>query len=316
MVHGNKGLSRFYDEQRRQLALQLHKAEAALAAFTAREGIVSPKDEIQASVRMVGQVSSAIQDVTTNIAGAEERIRAIRDQIASVPEVVKHSQYLEVNPVITQLTTQLVDRQLDRLALLHRFTQKDRLVTDNGEEIKEIKGELANEERDHPTIVTHQMYRSNPIREDRVRTLLDLESTLRQYRAQQATLEEQLSQVNRRLVSLQQKSIDYDRLDDEVQNSRQTYELYVKREQEARISQAMDEQKLVNVDVVQRPALPLPRADTRRISVALLMIAGLVVGIAAAFGREYIGRSLSSEHDVHRYLGLPLLASIGDNPGA
>ena len=81
---------------------------------------------------------------------------------------------------------------------------------------------------------------------------------------------------------------------------------------EARISQAMDEQKLVNVDIVQRPALPLPRADTQRVSVVLSIIAGLVVGLAGAFGREYLSRSLRSEGDVGRHLGLPMLASIGE----
>ncbi|HVM98542.1 MAG TPA: hypothetical protein VMT89_19255, partial [Candidatus Acidoferrales bacterium] len=110
--------------------------------------------------------------------------------------------------------------------------------------------------------------------------------------------------------------VEFDRLEQEVKNRRETYELYVKREQEARISQAMDEQKLVNVDVVQRPALPLQRADTQRVSLALSLIAGLVVGIAGAFAREYMGRSLRSEGDVARHLGLPLLASISEMPKA
>jgi len=316
VVHGNKGLSRFYDEQQRVLEQRLRKSEAALAAFSDTEGIVSPKDEIQATVRMVGEVSSALRDVSTNVAGTEERIRVIRDQIASQPEVVKRSQYLEVNPVITQLSTQLVDREVDRVTLLRKYTDKDRHVRDNGEEIADLKSQLEEEIRDRPTIVTHQMFRTNPIREDRVRTLLDMESSLRELRARQAMLEEESSRANRRLVALQQKSIDYDRLDQEVKNSRETYELYVKREQEARISQAMDEQKLVNVDVVQRPALPLPRSDTQRISVVVLMIAGLVVGIAGAFGREYMSRSLRSEYDVGRHLALPLLASIGEMPKA
>jgi capsular polysaccharide biosynthesis protein len=48
------------------------------------------------------------------------------------------------------------------------------------------------------------------------------------------------------------------------------------------------------------------------ISMALSIIAGLVVGVAGAFGREYLSRSLHSEGDVGRLLGLPVLTSIGD----
>ena len=38
-------------------------AEDALGAFAEREGVVSPKDEMQAAVRMSGEVSSALRDV-------------------------------------------------------------------------------------------------------------------------------------------------------------------------------------------------------------------------------------------------------------
>ena len=315
-VHGNKGLSRFYDEQRQTLEQRLRKAEDALIAFTENEGIVDPKDEVAAAVRMVGEVSSSLRDVTTSIAGSEERIRAIRDQIASQPEVVKRSQYIEVNPVITQLTTQLVDREVDRVTLLRKYTEKDRHVRDNADEINEIQSEIETQARDHPTVISHQLFRTNPIREDRLRTLLDLESSLREMRARQAMLDEEVSRSNRRLVTLREKGVEYDRLDQEVKNRRETYELYVKREQEARISQAMDEQKLVNIDVVQRPALPLAVSATQKVSAALSLIAGLVVGLAGAFGRVYLGRSLRTEHDVGRHLGLPLLATIGEIPKA
>lgn len=316
VVHGNKGLTQFYDEQRGVLEKRLHKAEDSLEAFSEREGVVSPKDEIQASVRLVGEATSALRDVVAGISGTEERIRVVRDQIAAQPEVIKREQALSVNPTITQLTSQLVERQIDRITLLRKYMDKDRHIHDNAEEIAQIKAQLDSETAEHPTVVTHQVYRVNPLREDRLHTLLDLEGSLREMRARQGMLEEELSRANRHLVSLQQKSIEYDRLEEEVKNRRDTYELYVKREQEARISQAMDEQKLVNVDVVQRPALPLPRTDTQGISVALSLIAGLVVGVAGAFGREYLSQSLHSEGDVERHLGLPLLGTISEYPRA
>src|SRR5262249_215746 len=315
-VHGNKGLPRFYDEQLRTLERNLRKAEDALLTYSDNEGIVSPKEEIDAAVRMVGEITGALREVTTNISGAEERIRAIRDQIASQPEVVKRSQFLEVNPIITQLSTQLVDRQVDRVTLLRKYTDKDRHVRDNAEEIQDLKTEIDTQMRERPTIVSHQLFKTKPIREDRLRTLLDLESPVRELRARQATLEEEIGRGNRRLITLRQKGLEYERLDREVKNRRDSYDLYVKREQEARISEAMDEQKLVNIDVVQRPALPLPRTGTQKVSAALSLVAGLVVGLAGAFGREDISRSLRSEYDVQQHLGLPLLASIGEIPKA
>lgn len=315
-VHGNKELPRFYDEQRKILEQELRRAEQALIQYTAKEGIVSPVDEIATSVRMVAELSSALRDINAGVAGTEERLRVLREQIAQQPEVVKRSQSLDINPVITQLTSQLVDRQVDRVTLLRKYTDKDRHVRDNEEEIQELKAALEAELRERPTIVSHQLYRTNPLREERLRTLLDLESQLSELRARQAALEDELSRATRRLITLREKGVEFERLEEEVKTRRAAYELYVKREQEARISQAMDEQKLVNVSVVQRPALPLPQVDTRRVSATLAILAGLVVGIAGAFAREYMSRSLRSEADVVRFLGLPLLGTIHEAPRA
>jgi uncharacterized protein involved in exopolysaccharide biosynthesis len=311
-VHGNKELPRFYDEQRRKLEQELRRAEQTLIEFSSKEGVVSPTDEIAATVRMVAETSSVLREINASIVGTEERLRVLREQIAQQPEVVKRSQSLEINPVVTQLTSQLVDRQVDRVALLRKYTEKDRHVRDNEEEIQELRAALEAELRERPTIVSHQLYRTNPLREDRLRMLLDLESQLSEMRARQAALEDDLSRSTRRLILLRQKGVEFERLEQEVKNRREAYELYVKREQEARISQAMDEQKLVNVSVVQRPSLPLPRLDTRRVSASLALLAGLVVGIAGAFAKEYVSRPLRSEADVVGYLGLPLLASVRD----
>ncbi|MCK6555406.1 GumC family protein [Candidatus Binatia bacterium] len=313
-VHGHKGLPRFYDEQRRDLERRLRQAEASLVAFADAEGIVAPDEEISSSIRVVSELSGAMREMTANIAAGEEAVRVLRDQIAAQPEVVKRSQYLEINPVITQLGTQLVDRQVDRVTLLRKYTEKDRRVRDNAEEIAELQSQIDTEMRDRPTVVAHQLFRTNPLRESRLREVLDKESSIREWRARHAALDEELSRAKRRLVTLRIKSVDYDRLRQDVKAQRDAYELYVKREQEARISDAMDAQRLVNVDVVQRPALPLPKADSQRATVGLSLLAGLVVGIAGAFGREYLVRTLRSEYDVGRHLGLPMLASISETP--
>jgi uncharacterized protein involved in exopolysaccharide biosynthesis len=315
-VHGNARLPRFYDEQRRSLEGELRKAEQRLIAFTNREGVVAPREEMTSTMRMTSELRAVMRDVSTKISGVEERIRAIREQIATQPEVVKRSQSLQVNPVITQLGAHLVDRQIDRIALLRKYTEEDRMLRDNAEEIEELREQLEQESRDRPTVVANQEYRANPLRQYRLQELLERESELRDLRARRAALDEEVNRASARLMMLSGKSVEYERLEQEVKHQRETYDLYVRREQEARISRAMDEQKLVNVEVVERPALPLPRAGAQRVTVLLSVIAGLLVGVGGAFGREYMSRSLRSEYDVGRHLGLPLLASVGDYPKA
>jgi uncharacterized protein involved in exopolysaccharide biosynthesis len=313
-VHAAQGLPRFYDEQRRRLARELQGAEERLLTYTVDTGLVAPEEEILVAVRQTSELTAILREITMGIAGTEEKVRTIRDQIGQQPELVKQSQSLQVNPIITQLSAHLLDREVDRVALLRRYTEEDRLVRDNAEEIADLESKLSKEQRERPTVVANELVRTNPIRQELLRELLDRERRLRELRARQSIIEEERDHISRRLVNLRQNSLDFHRLEQEVKHRREMYELYVKREQEARISEAMDERKLVNVDVVQRPGLPLPRADAQGVTRTLSLIAGLLVGIAGAFGREYITRSLRSEYDVTRHLGLPLLASIGEIP--
>jgi len=313
-VHGSGSsmLPQFYDEQKRDLGKDLNSAEQALLDFTYETGIVAPVDEIALTMRAHSEVKATLREVAAGISGSEERVETLREQIVDQPELVKQAQSLEVSPTVKQLGTHLVDRHVNRAGLLRRYTESDRLVRDNAEEIVDLEGQLQNEVAQRPTIVATELIRINPVRETLLRDMLEREGRLRELRARQATMEEEDREIGARLLTLRRDAMQYDRLLQNVSLQRESYQLYLKRAQEARISRAMDERRLVNVQVVQRPALPLPRADTQRVTLSLSLIAGLLVGIAGAFGREYMSRSLRSDYDVQRHLGLPLLASIGD----
>ncbi len=313
-VHGGQAavLPQFYEEQQRGLGKELRAAEQALLDFTYETGLVAPVDEIALAMRSQNEVKATLREVATTISGTEEAIDVLREQISEQPELVKQAQSLEVSPTVKQLSTHLLDRKVDRVGLLRRYTEADRLAQDNAQEIAELEEELDEEVAQRPTIVANELIRINPLREGLLKEMLERESKLREMRARQAILEEEERDLGGRLLQLRKDTMEYERLQQEVSLRRESYQLYLKRAQEAKISRAMDEQKLVNVQVVQRPALPLPRADANRVTLSLSLIAGLLVGIAGAFGREYMSRSLRSEHDVQRHLGLPLLASIGD----
>ena len=107
----------------------------------------------------------------------------------------------------------------------------------------------------------------------------------------------------------------FEHLDEDVKRHRTSLELFSRREQEAKIEDAMNRAKLVNVHVVQRPGLPLVPVDNRRASVLLALISGLAASLGGAFGVEYLNRTLRFEREVERYLGLPVLAEVQDTRG-
>ncbi len=312
VVHGHKGLTSFYEDQSRLLRANLKQAEDAMREFALREGLVAPTAEIQSTVSAVADMEGALRESTATIAGAEERVRAIREQLTQQPAVVKRAQNLEVNPVVRQLSQNVIDKEVERVGLLRKYTEQDRRVRDNGEVIAELQSRLNEVKRDEPTIVAGEVYRPNPVYDAGLSELLKLEANLRETRARRLTLDQELARTRRRLVGLKEKALDFDRLEQEVMLQRTNLDLYEKRQQEARISEAMDQEKLVNVEVVQRPALPLDPADEKKVPLTLAVLSGLAVAFGGAFGIEYLNRTLRFERDVERHLGLPVLGTVAE----
>lgn len=313
-VHGHRGLVGFYEEQGRILSQDLRRAERSLRDFARREGLVAPVAELQTQVAALVDLEKELRVRDAAIAGTEERLRTLRMQIAEQPSELRQSQEIELSPEVRQLAAQVVNREIDRVALLRKYTEKDRHVRDNAEELSELKTRLQKAKRTNPKIVTSEVFGPNPLYQRQLYKMLEMEAKLKEYRALRIALEENLERGRRRLVRLKDKALEFDQLDQEVKRQRATLDLFLQREQEARISDAMDQKRLVNVEVVERPGKPFHRADQKKTPMMLAIITGLVVGLAGAFGAEYLTGTLRFEREVENRLGLPVLGTIRDTP--
>jgi uncharacterized protein involved in exopolysaccharide biosynthesis len=89
------------------------------------------------------------------------------------------------------------------------------------------------------------------------------------------------------------------------------YELYVKRSEEARISNKMNAQKFVNISIIDKAIPPLrPIPSTRRTSILFSLITGLFLGITVALIIEFNSHSFNNREDLSKNLQLKTLASI------
>src|SRR5262245_55965615 len=312
IVHSPQGLAGFFDEQGGLMLQRLRRAETALSEFATREGIVAPAAELESAVNSVSGIETELRKRSAMRVGAEEQLRVVREQLDSQSEVTKRSQNLEVNPVVKQLRDHLVDREVDQVALLRKYTENDRHVRDNQTEINELNAKLSRASVEEPMSVTSETFAANPVYEQRLSVLLDLEAKLRENRARKVSLEEDMSRERRQLVALKQRALEFDHLDQEVQRHRAAVDLYTRRQQEAVIEDAMNKSRLVNVAVVERPGLPLERTDDSKVPLMLAIISGLAVSLGGAFGLEYLNRTLRFEREVERYLGLPVIGSIAE----
>ena len=213
-----------------------------------------------------------------------------------------------MNPVYQQIRTRLTQLELERDGLLQRYTADDRLVKDKETEIDELKKKL---ETVKETSVGSESISLNDVHQRILNELLQARVQLRALNEKKITLTRQVESYSTAAADKKRKGFEYDRLLREVNAKKENLDLYKKRAEEARISDAMDERKFSNAYILERASLPLPRANySAFMLMAITIIVAMGIAVAAAFGLEYLNKTLRNEDDIEEQIGLPVLATI------
>jgi uncharacterized protein involved in exopolysaccharide biosynthesis len=230
------------------------------------------------------------------------------DQLRQQKATVSSSQSITVNPVYQQIRTKLTQLELERDGLLQRYTADDRLVKDKESEIAELKKKL---ETVKETSVGSESISLNDVHRRILNELLQARVQLRALNEKKIALTRQVHSYSTAAADKKRKGFEYDRLLREVTTMKENLDLYKKRAEEARISDAMDERKFSNAYILERASLPLRRGGRSAVVLMIITIIGAMgIAVAAAFGLEYLNKTLRNEDDIEEQIGLPVLATI------
>jgi uncharacterized protein involved in exopolysaccharide biosynthesis len=290
------------------------EAEAKLNAFVAREGLVLPEDQIRTVLKdaVRGKDSYVVQ--MAKIRGLERRVTTLREQLASEPKTIQ-KELERVNPTGQGLGFELVKKEAERANLMQTYTPDDRLIADLEGEIATLKQRIA--ETDGKYIVGSERLAANPVRQDLERRLLNSQMNLDDLRARaeglQDRIDRQADASSKLAVELRQKSIVLSGLEQEVAAAREGYLLYQKKQEEARIAEALDKERFLNVNVLDGASLPSkPFNGMNPLMVLAALVVGGGLGVGSAVGLELLGRNFKFEEQVEQYLDVPVFAVIPD----
>jgi uncharacterized protein involved in exopolysaccharide biosynthesis len=307
-VHKTPGIEDFYDEQEKKLRTELLKSEEALKGFQERENIIDAPEEVLSDLRALASFEQALRQTDSSIRETEQSIAVLDDQMKQQKATISSNTNITVNPVYLQIQTRITGLQLERDSLLQRYTADDRLVKDKEKEIDELKRQLASVKE---TAVGSESISLNEVHRRIHNELLAARVRLRALNEKKAALTRQVGDYSSTAADKKRKGFEYDRLLRDVNAKKESLDLYKKRAEEARISDAMDERKFSNAYILERASLPLPRAGYSPALLALItLILSTGAAIAAAFGVEYFNSTLRNESDIEDQIGLPVLATI------
>jgi polysaccharide biosynthesis transport protein len=307
-VRKTQGIGEFYDEQEKKLRAELLKAEEVLKTFQEKEKIIDAPEEVKADLVALAASERGLKDTDSSIRETEQRIAVLDDQLKQQKATISSNQNITVNPVYQQIRTRLTQLELERDGLLQRYTADDRLVKDKEAEINELKKKLLTVKE---TSVGSESISLNDVHRRILNELLQARVQLRALNEKKIALTRHVDNYSTTAADKKRKGFEYDRLLREVNARKENLDLYKKRAEEARISDAMDERKFGNAYILERASLPLyPANYSALLLMAATIIVSMGVAVAAAFGMEYLNKTLRNEDDIEEQIGLPVLATI------
>ena len=309
---GSAKLISFYEQEKKRIGLELGAAEDQFKKWQEATNILSTDQQIQNHLTLLAEREGSLQRSVADMEATRAKIVSLRNQLAGQPERSVTSREQVRNPLIAKLQADLVSAELALKDLLQRLTDKDRRVQEKREQIALIKSELSGAQNEGD-VIGRETTDLNPLREALRKELAGAVALFTSQASQAEALRKQTREAIAALNPLREKKVEGDRLARVVELQKDAFMLYGKKLEEARIASGLGKEQLANVAVIERPHAALGSDLLKRVLMVIAAaVLGILLGIAVAFGLEFVNNSFRTQTDVEHYLGVPVLAAITD----
>jgi uncharacterized protein involved in exopolysaccharide biosynthesis len=225
----------------------------------------------------------------------------------SEPRRITTQVHTAENPALRELRGTLLTLQLKRTELLQKYQPTYRAVRDVDEALAQTQRAISAAER-YPT--RDQTTDRDPAYEWQREELVKAQTELQGLQGRATATAQSINKLQENARKLHESSIAQEDLTRTAKMLEERYEMYVRKQEEARIANAMDTNRLLNVQIAETPTIPsLPN---RSLAMALLagFVLAVIAGTACVLIREYLDESFRTPHEVQQYLQVPVLAAL------
>jgi uncharacterized protein involved in exopolysaccharide biosynthesis len=308
-VHRLPGISDFFEQQADQYQKDLTGAEKRLEGFNQQTGVVSADFGKQFTLQKVGDFDISIRQTQAAIAETKQRLRALEDQEASgSARVTTQIRTTENSELMANLKSTLLNLELKRTDLLQKYDPTYPLVQEVNTQISQTTSAIADAQR---AGVREETTDQDPTHALVTTEIAKAKADLMGLEAREAVMTEALRTLQSKVLTLDRESMVQQDLQRTVKTDEESFLLYQRKHEEARINDALDQRRIINAAIAEAAIMPLTP-----VSLALwtqLMLAVIVAGLsslAVGFLCEYLDPSFRTPAEVQEYLEIPLLASF------
>lgn len=307
-VHRPDGESVFFEEQKLESRRQLEDAQRKLVQFASTRGVAAAAQERDLALGKLSEFDALSRQTRIELAETSQKVAELEAQLANLPERTTTQIRTADNPELAKsLESSLLDLELKRIQLLNKFEPGHRLVQEVERQIEQTKSAI-HDARLSP--VRDEITDKNSHYEWAKLELERARVQLKGLEARELAIAAQEAAYRGLTKKLGEDAIAQDDLASTEKAAQENYLLHVRKQEEARMDDALDERGIVNVAIVEQPVVPALPVWPAWTVMAFGVVAAAGAGTGAALAADYADPGFRNPEEVRTYLDVPVLASL------
>lgn len=310
-VHRPSGEFTFFDQEAARFRKRLEEAQQKVAEFSLAHHVVSAQAERDTNLQQASGFDSRAQEAQALAAETGSRIRALREELSSIqPRITTSIRSSENAQLMGQLKSTLLNLQLKRTELLTKYDATYPLVQEVDKQIADATTAIAGERRDPARDETTDRNPGYQLVKDE---LTKAEAELSGFRARATAAQAIADHYRKAAQRLDEDNIVQQNLIRDAKAQEDAYLLYMRKSQEAGISDALDRRGIVNVAIAEPPSVPI-LPERSPILTVIFTLGLLCMGtFTTAYALDKVDPTFRTPDEVATYLDTPVLASLPKN---
>jgi len=298
-VHYSKGAYDFFIDQTDKLRNELHDTEKSLTDLKSKTGIASLDEQRTNILTRISDLQREIDQNNALLAATQAKVQSLKKITSGLPEMVERDRTIGN----IYMNSDLYKLQLEEQNLLSKYSEENIKV-------KEIRRQIAEAKR----ILNSAPQITEGINTTNQTLQLDLhteQSNLESFRSRATELNNLMANAKAEIDQLNENEAKILELVRERDLKVVDYLKYSDNLEQARIDQALQQQKISNIRIIQAASYPMkPIRPKKLLNLSLGLFLAFFGSIGYAFFSEYVDHSIKTLEDVGERLQFRVLVTI------
>jgi uncharacterized protein involved in exopolysaccharide biosynthesis len=273
-------------EEAGRLRAKAEESSQALQNYRVKTGILGMQEQRQITAAKIMDFNKAFLEAQAQRLSLESKLQQL-DRIAKEPAGVQTIFTVADNPLIDRLKGEAATLDTEKSKLLKVYKEQHPEILKVDAQIQQVKQRLEAEFQN---------------------TLRAVQTQYKVAKGREDTLANQVNQLRQEGQQLNEREIQYQNLQREVESNQALYESVVKRMKETGVAGGLEDSNVRIIEAATPPTVPIQPRKTR--NVVLSIVAGLVLAFGVAFALEYLDTTVKTPDDVERHLGLSVIGVV------